>query len=121
MPQQVVVSLLVVPPMMPVLTPAPGLLPPLPMSPAPTLLLLVPAESVIVSEAPSTSQVVSQEEMEELSVAVDIVKQVIEESSFKEWIEMVGDILETELLTVIKRSSNFTMSVSKLSNRTTYK
>ena len=57
-------------------------------------------------------------QVDEPSEVVDIVKQVIEESSFEERIDMVGDILETELPTVMKRLSNFAMSVSKLSDGT---
>ena len=104
---------------MPVLTLALGFVPQLSMSLAPILLL--PSELGIASESPSMSQMVSQAEMEEPSVAVDIVKQFFEESSFEERIEMVRDILETELWTVMNRSSNFTMSVSKLSDGPTYK
>ena len=113
--QPVGVLMPVVPPTMPVLTLAPGFMPLVPMSLAPTRPLL--AESVIVSEVPSTSQVVSQAEMEEPSEAMDIVKQVIEESFFEERIEMVGDILKTELLRVMKRSSNFAMSVHVMAAR----
>ena len=46
---------------------------------------------------------------------------MIEESSFEEQIDIVGDILEMELSTVMKRSFNFAMSVSKMSDGSMYK
>jgi hypothetical protein len=43
----------------------------------------------------------------------DVSKEVIDDTSFEERVEMVGDILGTTLPTINKKSANFAMSVTK--------
>ena len=88
---------------------------PLPPSPAPTPPPLPPASVSARSESVDGSQAASSV-VDLPGEAEDIVAKIIEDSSFEERIEMVGDILETELPTIKKKSGNFAMSVKKTAN-----